>query len=50
MDFDRADTQICFWLETVVEINEDLAESQKHEQKAVVLGQAPKGLEALVHG
>ena len=41
------DKQICEWLETMVEINQELAESQKHEQKAIILGNTPKGLEVI---
>jgi hypothetical protein len=41
------DKRICVWLETMVEINQELTESQKHEHKAVILGNTPKGLEVI---
>ena len=41
------DKQICLWLEKMVEINQILTESQKHEYKAMVLGETPKGLQEL---
>lgn len=43
------DKQICRWLEKMVEINLTMAESQKHEYKAMMLGETPKGLAELAH-
>jgi len=41
------DKQICQWLLTMTEINQILTESQKHEQKAMIMGETPKGMQEL---